>query len=173
MKQKSDLTQFRTEIVIVFIFLGSIGFPGTYRQIFGGFIETLYEYLSFLMQIVIMLTSSGETVMDVKLLDMKPKYRAIYQFMIFTFAESMLVTDVPKAQVVTSLRLSVTILFAIWLVEHFTLTRILKLFSWPLSASSSCGPASRSSLAILIPTRSGACMRQKMHWRRSLPSALS
>ena len=86
MKQKSDLTQFRTEIVIVFIFLGSIGFPGTYRQIFGGFIETLYEYLSFLMQIVIMLTSSGETVMDVKLLDMKPKYRAIYQFMIFTFA---------------------------------------------------------------------------------------
>ena len=43
MKQKSDLTQFRTEIVIVFIFLGSIGFPGTYRQIFGGFIETLYE----------------------------------------------------------------------------------------------------------------------------------
>ena len=115
MKQKSDLTQFRTEIVIVFIFLGSIGFPGTYRQIFGGFIETLYEYLSFLMQIVIMLTSSGETVMDVKLLDMKPKYRAIYQFTIFTFAESMLVTDVPKAQVVTSLRLSVTILFAIWL----------------------------------------------------------
>lgn len=130
MKQKSDLTQFRTEIVIVFIFLGSIGFPGTYRQIFGGFIETLYEYLSFLMQIVIMLTSSGETVMDVKLLDMKPKYRAIYQFMIFTFAESMLVTDVPKAQVVTSLRLSVTILFAIWLVEHFTLNRILKLFSY-------------------------------------------
>ena len=48
------------------------------------------------MQIMIMLTSSGETVMDVKLLDMKPKYRAIYQFMIFTFAESMLVTDVPK-----------------------------------------------------------------------------
>ena len=94
MKQKSDLTQFRTEIVIVFIFLGSIGFPGTYRQVFGGFVETLYEYLSFLMQIVIMLTSSGETVMDVKLLDMKPKYRAIYQFMIFTFAESMLVTDV-------------------------------------------------------------------------------
>lgn len=130
MKQKSDLTQFRTEIVIVFIFLGSIGFPGTYRQIFGGFIETLYEYLSFLMQIMIMLTSSGETVMDVKLLDMKPKYRAIYQFMIFTFAESMLVTDVPKAQVVTSLRLSVTILFAIWLVEHFTLNRILKLFSY-------------------------------------------
>ena len=130
MKQKSDLTQFRTEIVIVFIFLGSIGFPGTYRQVFGGFIETLYEYLSFLMQIVIMLTSSGETVMDVKLLDMKPKYRAIYQFMIFTFAESMLVTDVPKAQVVTSLRLSVTILFAIWLVEHFTLNRILKLFSY-------------------------------------------
>ena len=68
--------------------------------------------------------------MDVKLLDMKPKYRAIYQFMIFTFAESMLVTDVPKAQVVTSLRLSVTILFAIWLVEHFTLNRILKLFSY-------------------------------------------
>lgn len=130
MKKKNELTQFRTELVIVFIFLGSIGFPGTYRQILGGFVDTLYEYLSFLLQIAIMLRSSGDTVMDVKLLDMKPKYRAIYQFMIFIFAESMLVTSIPGAQVVTCLRLSVTISFSIWLVESLSLSRIIKLFAY-------------------------------------------
>ena len=130
MKQKSELAQFRTEIFIVFIFLGSIGFPGTYRKILGEFVQTLYEYLSFLLQIAIMLLSSGEDVMDIRLLDIKQRYRPIYQFMIFVFAESMLVTTTRGAQLVTCLRLSVTILFSIWLVENLSLQRIIKLFSY-------------------------------------------
>ena len=130
MKQKSELAQFRTEILIVFIFLGSIGFPGTYRKIFGAFVQTLYEYLSFLLQIAIMLRSSGENIMDVRLLDIKPRYSPIYQFMVFVFAESMLVTATRSAQLVTCLRLSVTILFSIWLVENLSLHRIIKLFSY-------------------------------------------
>lgn len=130
MKQKSELAQFRTEILIVFIFLGSIGFPGTYRKIFGAFVQTLYEYLSFLLQIAIMLRSSGENIMDVRLLDIKPRYSPIYQFMVFVFAESMLVTTTRSAQLVTCLRLSVTILFSIWLVENLSLHRIIKLFSF-------------------------------------------
>lgn len=125
MKQKSELAQFRTEILIVFIFLGSIGFPGTYRKIFGAFVQTLYEYLSFLLQIAIMLRSSGENIMDVRLLDIKPRYSPIYQFMVFVFAESMLVTTTRSAQLVTCLRLSVTILFSIWLVENLSLHRII------------------------------------------------
>ena len=130
MKQKSELAQFRTEILIVFIFLGSIGFPGTYRKIFGAFVQTLYEYLSFLLQIAIMLRSSGENIMDVRLLDIKPRYSPIYQFMVFVFAESMLITTTRSAQLVTCLRLSVTILFSIWLVENLSLHRIIKLFSF-------------------------------------------
>ncbi len=129
MKEKNELTQFRTEFVIVLIFLCSIGFPGTYRLVFGDFADTLYEYLSFVMQIGIMLISSGDTIMDIKILDIKSKYKSIYQFMIFVFAESMLVTDIPASQIITCLRLSVTILFAIWLAEYFSLKQIIRLFA--------------------------------------------
>lgn len=130
MNQRNDLTQFRTEVVIVFIFLGSIGFPGTYSRIIGGFFNTLYEYLSFFVQIALMLMVSGKTILDVKLLDMKPHYWPIYQFLIFVFVESMLVTKTPAAQLITCLRLSVTICFSIWLVEYIPLRRIIKLFCY-------------------------------------------
>lgn len=42
----------------------------------------------------------------------------------------MLVTTTRSAQLVTCLRLSVTILFSIWLVENLSLHRIIKLFSF-------------------------------------------
>ena len=50
--------------------------------------------------------------------------------MVFVFAESMLITTTRSAQLVTCLRLSVTILFSIWLVENLSLHRIIKLFSF-------------------------------------------
>lgn len=114
----------------MFIFLGSIGFPGTYSKILGGVFNTLYEYLSFFVQIALMLMFSGNTLLDVKLLDLKPHNWPIYQFLVFVFVESMLVTHTPGAQLITCLRLSVTIFFSIWLTEHLSLSRIIKLFCY-------------------------------------------
>ena len=115
------------DLIIIFVFLNSLGFPGAYTKAFGSIIGTLIEYTSFLLQLVLMLISSGDTILDIKVVDLKTKYRAIY-FMLFTItACSVMVTiSIPK-QMISCIRLSTTAMFGMWIVDHYSIKRILEL----------------------------------------------
>ena len=41
---------------MVFIILNSLGFPGKYTQILGGFSQTAMEYLAFGLEILLMMS---------------------------------------------------------------------------------------------------------------------
>lgn len=126
---KNDLIQFRVEMLVTFIFFNSMGFPGTYTRIFGHILETVVSYSAFLIEIALMLLFSGESFLEIRLLDIKAKYIPIYQFMLIAVVQSMLVTSDRSSQAITCLRLIVTILFAAWTLEHIPLSRIIELFA--------------------------------------------
>ena len=117
------------ELTIVFCLLVSLGFPGNFTVIYGEKAGKLLEYLGFLAEILLIMMSSGETWQDVELLHLDKKYAALYLYVLFTFGQSMLVTAYPKEQVITCLRLVVTLFFVIWLQEKFKLEQILEMFN--------------------------------------------
>ncbi|MDO4305294.1 MAG: O-antigen ligase family protein [Eubacteriales bacterium] len=118
---------YQIELLLVFIFLNSLGFPGTYTEVFGDTFGILIEYASFGMQILAMLLSSGNSVLDIQLVNIKFQYLPLYQFIIIVFSESMLGAREPSVQLITCVRLAVTILFAIWMSENVAVNRIVEL----------------------------------------------
>ncbi len=114
-------------MIVVYVFVNSIGFPGSFTKVFGSSLGVLVEYSSFLLQIVAMLLSSGESLMEIKLVDLQKKYRSIYFMLVVITACSMLVTISRPKQLISCVRLSVTAMFGIWIIDHFTLERLLEL----------------------------------------------
>lgn len=124
MKKEDSITI--VDLIIVFIFVNSLGFPGNYTKAFGSSLGTLIEYTSFLLQIVLMVASSGNTILELKLIDLKWKYRSIYFMLLVITGTSLLVTiSIPK-QIISCVRFSTTAMFGIWLVEHFPTKKILE-----------------------------------------------
>ncbi len=114
-------------LAIVFIFLNVLGFPGQYTRVFGAMLGTLIEYTAFLLEMLIMLFTSGESVMDIKLLNFKKKYWPLYFFVAAVIVCSMLATPYKSEELVTCVRVSVTALFAIWMCENMSVEDILEL----------------------------------------------
>lgn len=113
--------------IVVLIILNSLGFPGNYTLIFGNAIDSLIGYACFLLEIVLMLFSSAGSAFEIRLLDLKYKYRFIYLLLVVFFINSMLATSFPQAQLVSCVRFSVTVLFALWLCEKYDIEGILEL----------------------------------------------
>ena len=110
------------------ILLVCMGFPGQYTRLLGGASSTLLEYGTFGLELVLMLFSSGnDGVLSLKLLDLKPRYTAIYCVPIVFFAESMFVTIYPKEQIISCLRFMVTVLFALWMADRYNGEKLLEL----------------------------------------------
>lgn len=110
------------------VLLVSMGFPGQYTRLLGSASSTLLEYTAFGLQLVLMLFSSGKGgVMELRLLDIKPKYFAIYCMVIVFFVDSMLVTRYPSEQLISCIRFTVTILFALWMADHYDTEHLLQL----------------------------------------------
>lgn len=113
---------------VVLILLVSMGFPGRYTRLLGGSSSTLLEYGTFGLQLVLMLFSSGrDGVMSIKLLDLKQRYTAVYCMAVVFFADSMFVTRYPSEQIITCVRFTVTILFALWMADRYDGEDILRL----------------------------------------------
>lgn len=113
---------------MVLILLVSMGFPGRYTRLLGGSSSTLLEYGTFGLQLVLMLFSSGrDGVMSIKLLDLKQRYTAVYCMAVVFFADSMFVTRYPSEQIITCVRFTVTILFALWMADRYDGEDILRL----------------------------------------------
>lgn len=126
---RTDQSQkkFTIELMMVFVLLVSLGFPGNLTYIYGDRFGMALEYAAFFVQILAMLFSSGDTWLDVRLVNLEKKYIVLYLFAIIIFIESMLVTTSVSLQVITCIRLCVTILFAIWLQEQFEFERLIEL----------------------------------------------
>ena len=113
-------------LAIVFNFSVSMGFPGRWLDYLPGFVSSLCEYGSFAAQLVLMLLSSGDSLLDIKLIDLKKKYIVIYIMLAEFFVVSMLVTSMPKEQAISCIRFTVTGLYAIFLVERFGEKRVME-----------------------------------------------
>lgn len=115
------------DAAMVFIFLGSMWFPGNYTHLFGNWIQPVYEYTSFFIQIILMLLSSGQSPLEITLINLKSKFGGVYFFILVMFLDSMLVTWSPKEQLISCIRFTVTILFALWVSEHFEIQQLMQL----------------------------------------------
>lgn len=126
---RTDQSQkkFTIELMMVFVLLVSLGFPGNLTYIYGDRFGMALEYAAFFVQILAMLFSSGDTWLDVRLVNLEKKYIALYLFAIVIFAESMLVTTDRSLEFISCFRLCVTIFFVIWLQEYFTFDRLIEL----------------------------------------------
>ncbi len=116
------------ELMVVFCLLVSLGFPGSYTSVYGEKISTLAEYAAFIMQIGMILATSASDWKGIELIHLEKKYYILYLYVAFIFAESMLVTSSRSSQMITCLRLVVTLLFVIWMQNRFSMEQILDLF---------------------------------------------
>lgn len=116
------------ELIVIFCLLVSMGFPGNLESLFGEQLGQMMEYGAFLLEIAVMLFSSADRWQDIEIIRLDKKYTLLYLFVAFLFAESMLVTRFPTEQIITCLRLMVTLLFVIWLQEYFSTESMVELF---------------------------------------------
>lgn len=120
--------------VVICTFLFSFGFPGKLADMFGGDrVSMLLQYALFAIQIVFMLLSSGDNILDVKLIDLKKEFAPVYVLLGVFFVTSMLVTHDLGSQLISCLRFSVTALFALWVVQWYDVKQILTFTFWAQS----------------------------------------
>ena len=108
-------------------FLFALGFPGKLVNMIGGErMSMLIQYAIFALQIVFMLITSGDNLLDMKIIDLKKEFTVIYLMLGVFFILSMLVTHDRPAQFISCLRFTVTGLFALWIVHWYDVKHILK-----------------------------------------------
>jgi len=118
---------FKIELLVIFAILISLGFPGSFTKIYGDRLGTVLEYGAFFIEILAILLSSGESWLDIRLINLDRKYFMMYVFAAVVFIQSMLVTRYPSEQFISCARLCVTMLFAIWLQSYFEFKRMIEL----------------------------------------------
>ena len=105
----------KVELIAVFAVLVSLGFPGQFTGIYADRLQDIMGYAAFFLEIFAMLFSSGNSWMEIRVVDLEKKYASLYLFVGVIFVCSMLVTRYPSLQFITCTRLTVTLFFAIWL----------------------------------------------------------
>ena len=112
-------------LALICIFLNVLGFPGNYTRVFGGWLKPAVEYGAFFLELLLMLASSSDNIMEMKLLDLDYRFTPIYLFVSEVAVASMISTNNRSEEIVTVLRLAVTACFAIWLARNFTIEELL------------------------------------------------
>lgn len=103
-----------------------LGFPGILAETYG-FLTPLLDYGSSGVEVLIMLLASGDSMGDLLVLDFKKKYGPLYGMMAAMLVMTFLVTSDVKAELTTCLRLAVTVLFGLWLADHYDAERLLEI----------------------------------------------
>jgi len=114
------------DFFVIYAFFCSMGFPGNYREFFGGAIGMAIEYSSFILQIAVILFSSADNVMDIKIIDLKKKHLPTYFLLAVFFIQSMIVTPHVADQLISCLRFTMTALFALWVTDRYDIKRTLE-----------------------------------------------
>ena len=117
------------ELAVVFCILVSLGFPGQFSKIYGDRLSKICEYGAFIIEIMLILTSRANNWDDIELLNLKRKYVPIYLYVGTVTAVSMLVVTERGDETITCLRWIVTLLFAIWLQEFFSMENLLRIIA--------------------------------------------
>lgn len=115
------------ELLVIFVILVSLGFPGNLTEKYGDWLGSVLEYGAFAVELLVMLLSGGSSWRDMRILSLERRYGMLYLFVAVLFVESMLVSRFPTLQFITSTRLTVTLFFAIWLQERFRFERMIEL----------------------------------------------
>ena len=119
---RKDLLKSRiVDTTVIFILLVSFGFPGKYTMLLGSASSKILELR------ILWGAASSHAVfpavktafMSLKLLDLKEKYAVIYFMAAVYFLDSMLVTRYPSEQLISCIRYTATIFFALWMVEYY------------------------------------------------------
>lgn len=118
------------QLLIIICLLVSLGFPGSLTEVIGNKIGKMIEYIGFGIEILVILLSSASNWKEIELLHLEKKFSVMYAYVIFIFIESMLVTIYPKEQFISCMRLVVTLLFAIWLVQHCPLEKVISFIAY-------------------------------------------
>ena len=118
------------QLMIIVCLLVSLGFPGSLTEILGDRMGKMIEYIGFGIEILVILFSSASNWKEIELLHLEKKFSVIYVYVVFIFIESMFVTIYPKEQFISCMRLIVTLLFAIWLVQHCPLEKVVTLIAY-------------------------------------------
>lgn len=116
------------DMLVIFVLLHFFGFPGRLTLAFGDKIETLVDYGCFGLQLGMMLMSSGDNYLDVKLINLKGKFKTVYIFAAVIIVEAMLVSEEKAAEAITCARLLTTISFAFWMGERYEPEELLMLY---------------------------------------------
>lgn len=119
---------------VLCVFLFALGFPGKLADMAGGGrISMLIQYAVFALQIVFMLITSGDSLLEMKLIDLKKEYTPVYLLLGVYFLLSMLSTHDIASQLISCLRFTVTGLFALWVVQWYDVKHILRFTCWAQS----------------------------------------
>ncbi len=130
MQNKRDVERdIYIELAVVFCILVSLGFPGQFSKVYGEKLSKICEYGAFAAEIVLILTSHAERWDDIELINLKRKYVPMYMYVGTVTLISMLVTSERSDEAITCVRWFVTLLFAIWLQEHFTIEDLLRIIA--------------------------------------------
>ena len=114
------------DIIVIYVLILALGFPGNYELWFGSKFTTIIEYSAFIAEILVMLCITAKNVYDVKLLDLKSCFIPLYFTILVFVIDSLCVTVSMKEQIITCIRFSVTAMFGIWMVLHYEIKDILK-----------------------------------------------
>lgn len=120
--------------MVLCVFLFALGFPGKLANLFGGEkVNMLLQYGLFALQIIFMLLTSADRLMDIKIVDLKKEYTSIYLLVVIISITSMIVTHDHVSQLITCLRLTVTALFSLWIINWYDVKHILTFTYWAQS----------------------------------------
>lgn len=115
-------------LMVIFVLLVFLGFPGTLSKIVGGGVSKIIEYLAFGLQFILVMLATGKDVMSIKLVNLQPAYWLPYMYVVYVVADSMIVTKDRNTVIMTLLHLVLTVMFALWLVEQFDMEELMNLF---------------------------------------------
>ena len=115
-------------LMVIFVLLVFLGFPGTLSKVIGSGVSKILEYLAFGLQFILVMMATGNDVMSLKLVNLQPQYWIAYVYVAYVVADSMLVSIDRKTVIMTLLHLVLTVMFALWLVEQFNMEELMNLF---------------------------------------------
>ena len=130
MERESQAVGFEAtrNLMVIFVMLVFLGFPGTLSKVIGKGTAKLVEYAAFGLQFVLVLMASGNDVLEIKLINLEPAYSIPYIYVLYTCVDSLLVSINVKTVFITVVHMVLTVMFAIWLVEQYDLEQMLEIF---------------------------------------------
>lgn len=120
------------DFLIVCCIVCRLGFPGILSE-YSGILTPLFDYGSSLLQIILIMITSGDTVGEIRLLDWKKKYTMVYLMLMLLTFQSLLVAASKISELTTCIRFGITAIFGLWLADYYEVKRLLKIISSALT----------------------------------------